>query len=386
MEKTFMGYARPDGAVGIRNHVGILAAMDNVNGVVQVISDAVRGVLGIPIWYGRGQFGQDEQLTFKTLVGLGSNPNLHSVLIVSLEPVSANKLANAIRERTGKQVVAISVQECGDSIRTIAEGMRIAAELVGAASEQRSEPFSVGKLIIGVECGGSDTTSGLAANPTLGKVADAVVDAGGAVVLTETSELLGAEHILMKRAVSPQVAEEIKRIVDNVEQEANRRGVSILGANPVPDNIAGGLTTIEEKSLGAIIKGGSRTIQGVLPYAEPVTGQGLFIMDTPAPACESMTGIAAGGAQLILFATGKGNIIGSLLAPTIKVTGNPDTLRQMEVNIDVEVTEVFAGTKTADAAGKELFACMLKVCSGKMTKAEILRQEGIALNRIQPTV
>lgn len=386
MEKTFMGYARPDGAVGIRNHVGILAAMDNVNGVVQVISDAVRGVLGIPIWYGRGQFGQDEQLTFKTLVGLGSNPNLHSVLIVSLEPVSANKLANAIRERTGKQVVAISVQECGDSIRTIAEGMRIAAELVSAASEQRSEPFSVGKLIIGVECGGSDTTSGLAANPTLGKVADAVVDAGGAVVLTETSELLGAEHILMKRAVSPQVAEEIKRIVDNVEQEANRRGVSILGANPVPDNIAGGLTTIEEKSLGAIIKGGSRTIQGVLPYAEPVTGQGLFIMDTPAPACESMTGIAAGGAQLILFATGKGNIIGSLLAPTIKVTGNPDTLRQMEVNIDVEVTEVFAGTKTADAAGKELFACMLKVCSGKMTKAEILRQEGIALNRIQPTV
>lgn len=380
------GYRRPDGRVGIRNHVAVMSAMDNCNGIVKKIAAQLKDVLPIPIWYGRGQFGADQDLTFHTLAGLGANPNLHSVLVVSLEPVSARKLADEIRRRSRKTVVSINVQELGNSIQAVAEGMRIASELVSMATEQQREPIEWSDLVLGVECGGTDTTSGIASNPVLGRVADMVVDQGGTVIMTETSEFLGAEQMLVKRAKNREVHDRILQIVDNVELEAARRGVSILGANPVPDNIAGGITTIEEKSLGAIIKGGTREIQGVLNYADRAEGNGLYLMDTPAPACESMTGIAAGGAQIIIFSTGKGNIIGCPLSPTIKVTANPETAVTMQPNIDLDVSSVFLGDRTVGEGGGDLAAYLSKVMNGKKTKAEILGDEEIALNRIQPTV
>jgi altronate dehydratase large subunit len=386
MLNNLMGYKRPDGRFGIRNHVAVLSAMDNCNGIVKKIAAQLKDVLPIPIWYGRGQFGQDQELTFNTLAGLGANPNLHSVLVVSLEPVSAKKLADEIRRRSQKTVISINVQEIGNSIDAVAEGTRIAAELISTATEQQREPIQLSDLVLGVECGGTDTTSGIASNPVLGSVADYVIDNGGTVILTETSEFLGAEHILAKRAKNQEVHNRILGIVDNVELEANRRGVSILGANPVPDNIAGGITTIEEKSLGAIIKGGTKEIQGVLNYADQSTGGGLFLMDTPAPACESMTGIAAGGAQAILFSTGKGNIIGNPLSPTIKVTANPETASTMQPNIDLDVSEVFLGNQMIEEGGELLLDYLRKVINGKKTKAEILGEEEIALNKIQPTV
>lgn len=383
--KSFLGYRRPDGQVGLRNHVAVLAAMDNINGVVHKIAHQVRGTVPLPVWYGRGQFGQDEEMTFRTLVGIGRNPNFAAVLVVSLEPVSAEKLATAIAA-CRKPVAWVTVQSAGNSIAAVAEGSRLALEMVGQATEQTREAIGLNELILGVECGGSDTTSGIASNPALGYVADRVVDAGGTVLLSETSEFMGAEHILARRAVSPDVASRILAAVKRIEDDAASRGVSILGANPVPDNIAGGLTTIEEKSLGAIAKGGTRPIQDILGFAQRPTGKGLYLMDTPAPAAESMTGLAAGGVQMILFSTGKGNSVGSTLAPTIKVSGNPETVAKMGPNIDYDVSDVFRGIADLASAGEALLEHVVKVCSGKMTRSEILGEEQIAFNRIQPTV
>lgn len=385
MEKL-MGYERPDGRFGIRNHVAIISAMDNSNGVVRKIASNVKDVLPIPIWYGRGQFGKDNELTFHTLAGLGANPNIHSVIVVSLEPVSAKKLADEIWKRSQKTVIPINVQECGNSINAVAEGTKKAVKLVSQATEQQKVPIQLSDIVLGVECGGTDTTSGIASNPSLGHVADEVIDEGGSVILTETSEFLGAEQVLVKRSKNKEVHDRILSIVNKVEEEASRRGVSILGANPVPDNIAGGITTIEEKSLGAIIKGGTKEIQGVLDYADTPIDKGLYLMDTPAPACESMTGIAAAGAQAILFSTGKGNIVGNPISPTIKVTANPETAEAMEVNIDVDVCDVFEGDASITEGGGRVSDYMKKVVNGKMTKAEILDEQEIALNRIQPTV
>ena len=380
----FLGYRRRDGQVGIRNHVAVMAAMDNINGVVTAIGEQVRGTLPLPIWYGRGQFGQDAELTEKTLAGLGRNPNFGAVLVVSLEPVSARRLAEAIAV-TGKPVEWIAVNE-GNSPMATARGAEIAAELVSKLSEQPRVRLDLGDLVIGVECGGSDTSSGIATNPILGRVADAVVDAGGTVVLTETSEFIGAEHVLAKRAKNDDVRQRILASVKRIEDDARARGVNIAGANPVPDNIAGGLTTIEEKSLGAILKGGTRTIQDVITYADQPPGKGLYVMDTPAPASESMTGISAGGAHLILFATGKGNIVGSPVSPTIKVSSNPDTVRTMPVNIDLDTSAAFKGTGSIDDEAGKLLELVLKTSSGKMTRSEILKTEQIALARLQPTI
>lgn len=380
----FLGFRRPDGQVGIRNHVAVLAAMDNINGVVTSIGNQVRGTLPLPIWYGRGQFGQDAELTEKTLTGLGRNPNFAAVLVVSLEPVSAKALANAIAE-TGKPTEWIAVNE-GTSPMATARGTEIAAELVSQVTELQRERIRVGDLVIGVECGGSDTSSGIATNPILGQVADAVVDAGGTVLLSETSEFIGAEHVLAKRARNQDVRERILASVKRIEDDAAARGVNIAGANPVPDNIAGGLTTIEEKSLGAILKGGTRTVQDVIEYAARPTGKGLYIMDTPAPASESMTGLSAGGAHAILFATGKGNIVGSPVSPTIKVSSNPDTVRTMPVNIDLDTSAAFRGDDTIEGQGARLLDLLLRVSSGKLTRSEILMAEQIALARLQPTI
>ncbi|MEW6046403.1 MAG: altronate dehydratase family protein [Bacillota bacterium] len=379
------GFRRADGRVGFRNHVLVLAAMDNVNGIVERISAQVRGTIPVTIWYGRGQFGKDAELTFRTLVGLGQNPNTAAVLVVSLEPVSARRLADAIGA-AGKRVAQVSVQECGGTPETIYRGATVALDMVLEASRLEPERVSVSDLVMGVECGGSDATSGLVTNPVLGMIADEVVDNGGTVIVSETSELIGTEHLLAKRARSPEIAKRIYEIVWRVEEDARARGVSILGANPVPDNIAGGLTTIEEKALGAMVKGGSRPIEGVLDYAEAPPGKGLYIMDTPAPASESITGLAAAGAQVILFSTGKGNIVGSTLAPTIKICANPSTLRAMKADIDVDVSDLVAGEQSFEQAAGAVKECLAAVSRGMLTRAEILGNLQVVLSRIERTV
>lgn len=380
----FWGYRRADGTAGIRNHVAILAVMDNVNGVVRHLEQLVRGTLAIPVWYGRGQFGADDVLFRNTQAGLAANPNIASVLVISLEKVSAAQVAATIA-KSGKPVEQISVQDIGGTVEALAAGIRKLVPMVEAASAQRPEFLPLSELVLGVECGGTDTTSGIAANPALGYVADAVVGAGGTVYLSETSEWMGAEQVLAKRAKTKAVSDEIWAAVRRIEDSAISRGVDIRGANPVPDNIRGGITTIEEKSLGAIIKGGTTEIQGVLPYAQRATGKGLYLMDTAAPAAESMTGLAAGGAQLILFSTGQMNIMGNLIAPTVKVTGNPRTAERLRDNVDVDVSPMLQG-ESLEAAGNRLLDFTLAVACGRYTKAEILGDVDIAISRIEPTV
>jgi altronate dehydratase large subunit len=382
--RTFWGYRRPDGAIGIRNHVAIVAVMDNVNGIVRHLAQLVRGTLPIPVWYGRGQFGADDQLFRRTQIGLASNPNIAAALVISLESVSARKVADGIA-RTGKPVVHFSVQDVGGTVEAIAKGMRALLPLVQEATHMRPAEVSLGELTLGVECGGTDTTSGIASNPALGWVADRVVEAGGTVYLSETSEWMGAEHVLAKRAINSSVADAIVGAVKRIEDDARARGVDIRGANPVPDNIRGGITTIEEKSLGAIIKAGTKPIQGVLDYARRASGRGLYLMDTPAPAAESMTGLAAGGAQLIIFTTGQMNVMGCPVAPTMKITGNPRTAQRMADNIDVDVSAMLTG-EPLETAGARVLEAMIATASGRLTHAEIFGDEEIAIARIQPTV
>ena len=384
VDTAFMGYRREDGGFGIRNHVAILAVMDNVNGIVRHLEQLVRGTVAVPVWYGRGQFGNDDKLFRRTQAGLGRNPNVHSVLVISLEKNSAEKVAASIAE-SGKRVEWISAQDIGGTIETIAYGMRLLLSMAGEASAQRAEPATLSELTLGVECGGTDTTSGVASNPAIGWVADRVVEAGGTVFLSETSEWMGAEQVLARRSPDQVVSDEIFAAVRRIEDSAIQRGVDIRGANPVPDNIRGGITTIEEKSLGAIIKGGTTEVKGVLDYAQTATGKGLYLMDTPAPAAESMTGLAAGGAQMILFSTGQMNIMGSLLAPTVKVTGNPRTARKLADNVDVDVSAMLE-SEPLDQAGARLLDFSLSVAGGRLTRTELLGDVDIAISRIEPTV
>lgn len=383
--KTFMGYRRSDGSVGIRNEVAVIAAMDNINPVVRSICKLVPRALPITMIAGRGQFGQDNVQTQRTIIGLGKNPNLAAVLVVSLEPTSAGRIADAI-VACGKSVRTITVQECGGSLNTACTGAKIVAQMLIDASQQIREECDLSSLNLAVECGGTDTTSGLASNPILGMVADQVVEAGGKVIISEVSELLGAEHILAARAVNPEVAQKILDVINDVEAEAKRRGVDIRGANPVPDNIRGGITTLEEKSLGGMVKAGTKTIMDVLGYAVAPSAPGLYLMNTPAPACESLTGLAAAGCQICVFTTGVGNSIGHPVLPCIKITANPKTVVHFADNIDLSLEQVLRGEESMAEAAARLYDDVLKVASGKMVRAEVLEQVENANAKLQPTV
>ena len=267
-----------------------------------------------------------------------------------------------------------------------AEGARVAADLVVAASAEPREPCDFSDLIVAVECGGSDTTSGLAGNPTVGLFADRFIDAGGTIILSEPAEFMGGEHILAERAVDPKDAQRIRDMVKWFEDEAIRNGVDMRGTNPTPDNMAGGLTTLEEKSLGAIAKGGSRPVVEVIEYSERPSKRGLVIMNTPSAACESMTGLLGGGSQMIIFSTGRGNSIGSPISPTIKLTGNPNTAVSMRDNIDVDVSAVITQGQSLDDAATRLWHDMFAFAQGKLTRCEVWKEEQLSVSRFGPSV
>jgi altronate dehydratase large subunit len=385
MSATFLGYERPDGQAGVRNSVGVLSVMDNVNPVARAICQSVYGTIPIMTLFVRGQYGRDLEISYDTLGGMGRNPNIAAVLVVSLEETSAEEVARRIRN-SGKPVDVLLVQNSAGSIAATAEGIRKAANLVLAASRERRRAVPASMLSIGVECGGSDTTSGLASNPCIGRVSDRIVDEGGRVVISETSEFLGAEHLFAKRAVDEVVRQAFLERVDRMEKEALARGVDIRGTNPVADNIRGGLTTIEEKSLGAAAKAGTRPLVGVLDYGEPMVRAGMHFMATPAPAVESMTGLAAAGCQVILFSTGVGNMIGNMIAPTIKITANINTARQQADNIDIDVTSILEADRTIKEVGDELYETTLDIASGTLTRSEILNMRETAVSRFEPTI
>jgi len=380
MDTAFLGYERPDGGIGVRNSVAILSVMENCNSVVRGIASAVQGTIAIPTLFVRGQLGKDYETTMASLAGLAKNPNVAGVVIIGLEPVTTDELVARILP-SGKPVEAVNVQLAGGTIEAIAKGTRYAARMVRDASRLSRVRVDLSELVLGVECGGSDTTSGLSSNPAIGVVADRVVAAGGRVVISETSEFLGAEHLFADRAVNREVRRQFLDAVSALESNVLAQGVDLRGSNPSKDNIRGGLSTIEEKALGAMAKAGKTPLVGVLGYGEAPTAKGLHFMATPAPAVESLTGLAAGGCQMILFSTGVGNPIGSMVSTTVKVTGNRNTAKSFSDNIDFDVSGVLEEGEPIDSAGERLFAYTRSVASGELTTSEILDVRETSISR-----
>ena len=370
---SFLGFPRPDGQVGIRNHIGIISTVICANDVTLKIAQQVDGAVAFLHDQGCCQTPIDLNQVTKTLINLGKNPNLAGVLLVSLGCESV--LLEEIRKETatsGKPVKTLSIQKIGGMLPAIAEGCRIAQGMVIAASAIRRETFDDSHLSVGVKCGASDTTSGLISNPAAGAAFDLICDHGGTCVFGETTEFLGAEHILMRRAANPGVAKKIEKIVTRMEKRAEMMGVDMRGGQPTTGNIKGGLTTIEEKSLGAIVKGGTRPIKDVYEYGDQITRKGLFVMDSPGREPEFLSGIAATGVQLIIFSTGIGAPQGFPFVPVLKISGNPQTQRCLADHIDKVIQLPEKGTDSLAKAGQDLFEEIKAIASGKKTKAEVL--------------
>jgi len=359
------------------------------NSVVKKITDQVEGTLPIMHREGCAQIGKDYEQTVRTLVGLGTHPNLAAILVIGwgCENVLANELAAQISELRNHPVEWMIVQDSGGLLKSIEKGSAIAQRMVREASVLKRERFNdLSNLIIALQCGGSDTTSGIAANPAVGVMSDMVVKEGGSVILAETTEIIGAEHILARRAVNEEVGNDLIRIVTRFEENVKNMGVDIRGSQPTAGNIAGGLSSIEEKSLGAIMKAGITPLQEVLEYSYWPTKKGLLVMDTPGRDPESITGMFAAGAQIMVVTTGRGIPTGSMLVPTIKLTGNPKAQKVSQELMDVDGSLIVEGKKTIEDIGKELFEEVLAVASGKKTKAEILGLDELSILRIGPTL
>ena len=385
MRKSFMGYARPDGSYGVRNYVAIISTADNSNFIARRVAEMIKGTIPVCPCFGRGEIGADMDLHIQTMGGMGANPNVHSAVIVSLEPVMAEKIARIIRA-AGKEVLVFSMDECGGSIGCTEQAVRAAKKLmIQASMEQRTE-IGIEHLQLGVECGGSDTTSGVVSNPATGKVADVLMDAGGTVILSETTEWMGAERNLCGRAATPEVGEKIVKAIQWYEDYIKSIGVDLNGFNPAPDNIKGGLSTIEEKALGSIKKGGTRPIQDMLTCAQKPQAKGMYLMDAPTGGVENTTALAGAGCQLIIFSTGKGNPLGNPIVPTIKVTGNDRTIKKSGENIDVDLSAVIVEDMSLEKAGEILYERMIDHANGKLTTAEALGDLEIAVTRIGFTV
>jgi len=365
---SFWGYTRSNGSVGTRNFVGVISTVTCANDVAQWITQQVPGCALFTHQQGCGQSGPDMEIVHRTLISLGCNPNLAGVLLVSL---GCEGPADHIMEgiaASGKPVSKIVIQDLGGASAALTEGSRLARRMVTDASRMHPEEVDDSNLMIGVKCGASDTTSGLAANPSIGAACDILIEKGGSCIFGETPEMMGAEHILARRAASPEIGRKIIEIVDRMEKRALSMGVDMRGANPSRGNIAAGLTTIEEKSLGAIVKGGTTPIKGVCEHGERPEGKGLFILDGPGQEPKAVTALAAAGAQVILFATGIGAPQGFPFVPVIKVTANPLTYERLLEHLDIYIDIA----NSHKESGRAIFEETLSVASGKKTKAEAL--------------
>lgn len=383
---NFKGYLRPDGKVGIRNYLAVIPTSVCSATVAFHIASQIPQAVALPNQHGCCQIGADHEQTVTTLIGLGKNPNVGAILVVGLgcEGVPFAKVRDEIAT-TGKSVESIVIQDCGGTLKATAEGVKIASRMAREISLIKTQDFPVSELCLAVECGGSDFTSGLASNPAVGVASDLLLEAGGTSMLSETTEFIGAEHILAKRANSPELAEKIIRFVEDCELRAKQMNVDIRGSQPTPGNIQGGISSIEEKSLGCIYKAGNSSIQGVLAYGESPQEKGLFVMDTPGQDVESITGMLAGGASVVIFTTGRGTPTGSPLAPVIKITANAETYAKMSDNIDIDASSIISGEKSINQVGSQIFQEIIEVANGKLTKAESLGHREFGIYKIAPT-
>jgi len=387
-EAEFPGYRRSNGEIGVRNHVLLLPTITCANQIAQNAAALTRGAVYVGHQHGCGQTGLDLHQTMRTFVGYGSNPNVYGVVVCGLgcEAASARIVADGISRRTGKPVELVLIQDAGGTLRATEQAARAAALLLQDASEQRREPCPVSELILGTECGGSDACSGISANPAVGQCADLLIDRGGTVLLAETTELIGAEHLLAERAASPAVAERVYQVIDRYERAVLATGYDMRGGNPAPGNIAGGLTTIEEKSLGAAHKGGTRPLQDVIEYGHRPGTHGLVWMDTPGHDIEQLTGMIAGGSQVVVFTSGRGTPTGSCIAPVLKIATNTPMFENMRDNMDFNAGGIVDRGESIADVGQQLYAEVLRACAGRLTRSEVLGHHEFGLWRIGPTL
>ena len=365
------GYRRDDGRVGIRNLVVVMAAADNVNPLVRKLAGTVPDTVCLPASYGRGQLGEDLEITLRTMAGLAAHPNVADCLIDSFEAASAERVAEAVRAM-GREVTELSLLEEGGLSTALQKGGELLRKMIENARTIDTQEVDVSEFLLGLECGGSDTTSGLFGNPSLGAFADALIEAGGSAIFSEPVECLGGEDLIGARARTPEARRDMIAAIHRFRDIALLAGVDLTGVNPTADNIAGGLTTIEEKSLGAIAKSGSGPIEGLIGYGERPRGKGLWFMDAPAAAVENLTAISASGAQAILFVTGSGNPVGHPIAPTIKICANSQTVARMPEHIDVDLSPIFADTFDTQKGARRIAEAFAATVNRQETAAERL--------------
>ena len=371
----FMGYPRPDGKFGARNYVAVIPSVTCANDVALAICRQVQGTVAYLHHQGCCQMPPDLDRVTDTLISLGLSPNVGAALILSLgcEGTDTQRLYDQIAAH-GNPVELVRIQELGGVSKSIQRGIDLARRLVIQISGQQRCPAPLSKIIMSIKCGASDTTSGMASNCVIGYLADKLVDLGATVIFGETTEFLGGEHLLARRAVNQETAQRIYDIVSAMEERAKSVGCDMRRGQPTPGNIAGGLSSIEEKSLGAIVKSGSRPIQGVLEYPQRITDEkGLWIKDTPGREPEILTGMAATGAQVMCFSTGRGAPQGFPSMPVLKICGNPHTYQRMSEDMDINAGLIITGEKTIEEVGEEAFAQLLRTLNGEMTKNEAIQ-------------
>jgi len=380
--RKILGYRRENGAVGVRNHVVILPVDDISNAACEAVANNIKGTMAIPHAYGRLQFGEDLELHFRTIIGTGANANVAAVIVIGIEAGWTKKIVDGIA-KTGKPVFGFSIEGKGD-IRTIADASYKAKEYVQWASELQRTECDLSELYISVKCGESDTTTGLSSCPTVGNVIDKHCAVGGTASFGETSELTGAEHIVAAKAANEEVRKEFFAMFEDYTKLVfDQKTNDLSESQPTKGNIAGGLTTIEEKALGNVEKLGKKTkFIGCLPPAVAPTKPGLWFMDTSSAAAEAVTLWAASGAVIHLFPTGQGNVIGNPIEPVIKLTGNPKTMATMSEHIDVDVSKVLQGEMTIDEAGDVLLDMIVRTANGRYTAAEALGHREYSMTKL----
>ena len=382
MKNSFWGYKRKNGLVGIRNKLLIISITGLTGPTARKISDYLKGSLFVDNPYGGGIIGEDKTRQNNAIIGFAENPNVGAVLIISADPPKGDFIKSQL-VKSSKPIELLTLDECNhDAIKLLELGLRKGAKLIKEISRLRREKVSFSKLSIGLECGRSDPSSGLVANPLMGLIADKLIDLGGSAIIGETIEWLGAEHLLKKRAQTDEVKKKVSYAVDFQKNFAKSKGIDLLGNNPGHQNIKAGLSTIEEKSLGNIAKSGSKKIENVIDWGEKPKNNGMYLMHAPSYAPESLSGFSSAGCQITLFSTGVGNSFNNHIAPSIKFSANPEACKLLSEQLDYKCADVFLGKKEINDSFEELWSLMIDICSGTETWGEILNESSEVFSRV----